>query len=170
MTFTREELALLRAGDGVVDAHQVETDAERRARHSRESRERRRQRMGDEAYRAMCRERHATWLARCVTGRCPVCDQPLPAAAATGRPRLYCCERCKDRAKSRIRRGRPPADAEHQVEARACAACGAPFLPRRSGRPHRFCYGACADRARSRRGRQLPESDAAMAARAEGRS
>lgn len=63
--FTEAEMRLLRMGDAVIDADQAdETPAQREARYSRESRERRRLRMGDDAYRAMCRDRLASWKAR----------------------------------------------------------------------------------------------------------
>jgi hypothetical protein len=56
MSFTAAELAILRAGDAAMDlppiAGRTETIAQRNARLSRESRERRREREGDEAYRA----------------------------------------------------------------------------------------------------------------------
>jgi hypothetical protein len=56
MTFTAAELAILRAGDAVMDLPTIpgitETKSQRNARQSRESRERRREREGDEAYRS----------------------------------------------------------------------------------------------------------------------
>jgi hypothetical protein len=62
-TFTPQELALLRLSD---QAEEVETEAERQARYSRESRARRRAKMGDAAYREMITKRTAKWRQRRV--------------------------------------------------------------------------------------------------------
>jgi hypothetical protein len=61
MSFTPQELRLLQAADAVIDANAEETSAQKNARQSRESRERRRMRLGDAAYRKMCRDRLARW-------------------------------------------------------------------------------------------------------------
>jgi hypothetical protein len=62
--FTAAERAQLALADRQIDAGAHETHRQRQARFSRESRERRRERMGDDAYRAMCRARMAAWKAR----------------------------------------------------------------------------------------------------------
>ena len=62
--FTEAELRLLKLSDKVEDQGENKTDKEREAQYSRESRERRRARMGEVAYRAMCREREARKIAK----------------------------------------------------------------------------------------------------------
>jgi len=65
---------------------------------------------------------------------CPVCGKMLPARAGKGRPRLYCSDECRSRARvsRRVPRPRKPR------QTHPCVVCGAPVVGQR-----KTCSEAC---------------------------
>ena len=92
-----------------------------------------------------------------VAAACAACGRAVPAALPRGRDRLYCSAACRERAKSRRRRGLPVADADQSPRPAECAVCGAPLPPPpRRGPRGRYCSPRCSRTAKSRRARARP--------------